>query len=342
MYCRELFGSLVLGSRPTKIIVAKSGGGFKMSGDDGAAAAAAAEEKLHCASCGKAEIDDIKLKDCNSCDLVRYCSDDCEENHKSEHEEACKKRAAELRDELLFKQPESTHLGDCPICMLPLPLDESKFMVRPCCCNFICMGCMYKSDKVAMEQGRPYPECPYCREPTLTGENNVELMRGKLFQRAKVRDPEAMCHVGHYQYNKGDYSGACEWYAKAADLGHAEAHYHLACSYHRGEGVEKDSRKEIHHLEEAATGGHPKARYALAFSDKDGGAERRVRHLIIASNQGCEESMKCLVRMFKSLGVCSVFSKEDLAAALRGHQAALKAAKSPLREEADAFRKRHM
>ena len=34
-----------------------------------------------------------------------------------------RKRAAVLRDELLFKQPESSHLGDCPICCLPLPLD---------------------------------------------------------------------------------------------------------------------------------------------------------------------------------------------------------------------------
>jgi hypothetical protein len=39
---------------------------------------------------------------------------------------ACKKRAAELRDEILFKQPENTHLGDCPICFLPLSLDLEK------------------------------------------------------------------------------------------------------------------------------------------------------------------------------------------------------------------------
>ncbi len=64
-----------------------------------------------CASCGIAEIDDIKLKDCSACDLVRSCSDDCKQIHKSEHEDVCKKRAAELRDKLLFKQPESTHLG---------------------------------------------------------------------------------------------------------------------------------------------------------------------------------------------------------------------------------------
>ena len=56
-----------------------------------------------CASCGIIEVDDVKLKECDGCDLVKYCSDECREDHKSEHEEACKKRAVELHDELLFK-----------------------------------------------------------------------------------------------------------------------------------------------------------------------------------------------------------------------------------------------
>ena len=65
-----------------------------------------------CASCGIDEIDDIKLVPCDGCDLVRYCSDACQRDHISRHLLACRKRAAELRDELLFKQPESTHFGD--------------------------------------------------------------------------------------------------------------------------------------------------------------------------------------------------------------------------------------
>ena len=50
---------------------------------------------LSCASCGIAEVDEIKLTDCDGCDLVRYCSDECQREHKSKHEEECKKRAAE-------------------------------------------------------------------------------------------------------------------------------------------------------------------------------------------------------------------------------------------------------
>ena len=56
-----------------------------------------------CASCGITEVDNIKLRECDGCDLVRYCTDECKNINKSEHKDACKKRAAELRDELLFK-----------------------------------------------------------------------------------------------------------------------------------------------------------------------------------------------------------------------------------------------
>ena len=104
-----------------------------MSGDNDA--------ETFCASCGIAEIDDIELKDCASCDLVKYCSDECQNTHKSDHAEDCKKRAAELRDELLFKQPEGSCYGDCPICCLPLPIGAHSAALNVCCSKIICQGC---------------------------------------------------------------------------------------------------------------------------------------------------------------------------------------------------------
>ena len=53
-----------------------------------------------CASCGIAEVDDVKLKPCDGCDLVKYCSDTCKEDHRLQHETLCRERAAELRDEI--------------------------------------------------------------------------------------------------------------------------------------------------------------------------------------------------------------------------------------------------
>eukprot|EP00985_Skeletonema_marinoi_P029740 scaffold28937_cov149-Skeletonema_marinoi.AAC.1 len=116
-----------------------------------------------CASCGIAKVDDIKLMECATCDLVKYCSDECKQDHKSQHKKACKNRAAELRDELLFKQPESTDLGDCPICCLPLPLDLSKSALTACCSKVICNGCD-RANQVREIQGKLERKCPFCRK----------------------------------------------------------------------------------------------------------------------------------------------------------------------------------
>ena len=52
-----------------------------------------------CASCGIAAVDDITLKDCNGgCDLVKYCGDGCQENHREQHDNKCKERLIEMHD----------------------------------------------------------------------------------------------------------------------------------------------------------------------------------------------------------------------------------------------------
>ncbi len=43
-----------------------------------------------CASCGIAEVDDNKFVPCDGCDLVKYCSDECRENHKSSTKRSAK------------------------------------------------------------------------------------------------------------------------------------------------------------------------------------------------------------------------------------------------------------
>ena len=67
-----------------------------------------------CASCSSAEVDDIKLKECADCDLVRYCSNSCLQDHESQHKEACKKRAAELRDKIYLGNRSATILVTAP------------------------------------------------------------------------------------------------------------------------------------------------------------------------------------------------------------------------------------
>ncbi len=94
-----------------------------------------------CAKCGKAEVDNIKLRKCNACKLVKYCSVDCQKNHRPLHKKVCKKRAREMREETLFTQPDGSYYGECPICCLPLPLDDHKSTIMTCCSQHICNGC---------------------------------------------------------------------------------------------------------------------------------------------------------------------------------------------------------
>eukprot|EP00984_Skeletonema_dohrnii_P002527 scaffold876_cov92-Skeletonema_dohrnii-CCMP3373.AAC.2 len=287
-----------------------------------------------CAACGIAEagVDEVKLKECATCDLVRYCSDACQKNHKSQHEEACKKRSTESCDELLFKQPESRHDGDCLICCLPMPLDQTKSTMMTCCSKMVCNGCAY-ADALRQVEGMLLHACPFCREPT--PDTNEEYTK-EMMKRVEANDPVALCQEGLNQYEKGDYQSAFEYYSKAAELGDVEAHFELSHMYRDGHGVEKDEGKEMYHLELAAIGGHPSARYNLGIGEwNNGKTERAVKHFIIAATQGHDDSIKTLMDEFRS----GIVSKDDLAAALRAHQAAVDATKSPQREAAEAAEK---
>eukprot|EP00984_Skeletonema_dohrnii_P029325 scaffold19814_cov71-Skeletonema_dohrnii-CCMP3373.AAC.4 len=112
-------------------------------------------------------------------------------------------------------------------------------------------------------------------------------------KRVKANDPLALCQWGLKQYEKGDFTSSFEYCSKAAELGVIEAHFKLSLLYNLGEGVEKDEKKEFHHLEEAAIGGHPEGRYNLGCHEwNNGNIERAVKHRIIAASQGHDQS-KC-------------------------------------------------
>ena len=284
-----------------------------------------------CAGCGKAEVDEIKLMTCTACKSVRYCSVKCQREHRPKHKRACKKRAAELRDEILFRQPESNHHGDCPICCLPLPIDPKKSTIYSCCSKYICIGCNYANNMREME-GRLVPACPFCRHPLPKSQEEAEK---NLMKRAEANDPVAMRQMGITTRNhEEDYDGAIKYWTKAAGLGDVHSHYKLSIMYDQGCGVEKDEKKLVYHREQAAIGGHPFARYNLGAiewnNDRD---ERAVKHWIIAANLGCDRSLETL----RGLYTKGVVRKEDYAAALRGHQASLDATKSPQREAAEKF-----
>jgi len=174
------------------------------------------------------------------------------------------------------------------------------------------------------------PTCPFCRKPVPTKEEVEE----NIMKRIEANDPVAICQQGGKYYNKGDYCSAIEFFTKAAKLGDVIAHYKLACCYKLGHGVEKDEKKIYFHLEEAAIGGYHIARYNLGcYERRDNRIERAIKHFIIAANHGNGDALEVLRGEYAKGRI----SKENFAAALRAHQAAVDATKSPQREAAEGF-----
>jgi hypothetical protein len=153
------------------------------------------------------------LKACMSCKLVKYCHADCQRNHWPTHKKQCKQRAAELRDEALFKDPPPKE--DCPICFLPMPKkliccislpdatissipihdlakanqelsNKGTAIYYPCCGKNICGGCEYSF----CESGND-DKCPFCNsyQDNKTDEERV----GEVMRRVEANDPISIC-----------------------------------------------------------------------------------------------------------------------------------------------------
>ncbi len=246
--------------------------------------------------------------------------------------ESHEKRDPELRDDILFRQPESTYLGDCPICFLPF-LCSSDVDLKPCCSKLICNGCSFANFCRERKEGLEH-KCPFCRHPeVISFEESVK----HLAKRAEMNDPIGLCRMGHQRYNEGEYDLAFEYWTKAAEVGDAKSQYRLSILYRQGLGVEKNEEKKLYYLEEAAIAGHLSARYNLGCCEvKNGRIDRAVKHWIIAANLGHDESINLLKLCCKR----GYVGKEDFASALLAHQTAVDCTKSPHREASKAARKR--
>ncbi|KAK1732697.1 hypothetical protein QTG54_016596 [Skeletonema marinoi] len=191
-----------------------------------------------------------------------------------------------------------------------------KSLFYSCCSKMICKGCDH-ANKIRQREEQLECTCPFCRQklPKSDEEVNTNFMN----RAATNNDPVALRQVGMKHYREGDYDAAFKCHTKAVDLGDV--------------GVEKDMKMGLHYYEEAAIAGHPRARYSRAcYEMVDGRIDRAVKHWIIAANLGDDDSIQTL----KGCYARGEVSKEEFAAALRAHYAAVDATKSPQREAAEA------
>ena len=176
-----------------------------------------------CANCGKGEESCGDLKACTACKLVKYCNRNCQIAHRPLHKKICKKRAAELHYEALFREPPPRE--DCPICFLLLPIDGSEMKFNSCCGKTICNGCVYAMAKEIRGRGK-VELCAFCRK-TYPSSDEERVKRLKKLMEA---DNSHAFYVLAGYYNRGvmgiqrDVAKANELWLRAGELGCAEGY----------------------------------------------------------------------------------------------------------------------
>eukprot|EP00984_Skeletonema_dohrnii_P027156 scaffold16617_cov136-Skeletonema_dohrnii-CCMP3373.AAC.1 len=128
---------------------------------------------------------------------------------------------------------------------------------------------------------------------------------------------------------------AHQLWKEAVELGGSkDAHYNLSQSYskyHRERGVEKDDKKELYHLEEAAMLGDAAARCELGTYEGDrGNWDRAKKHWMLSAAAGCEGCMERIKRGKKK----GVVSNDEYKKTLRAHRKSLNLTRSAQRDAA--------
>ncbi|EJK60941.1 hypothetical protein THAOC_18637, partial [Thalassiosira oceanica] len=262
------------------------------------AAATAANTEEVCANCGKEGSDEVKLKNCTACFLVKYCGVDCQKIHRKQHKKACKERAAELKDEKLYSHGHERAEGDfCPLCLLAIPFPlKVHSSYNACCTKTICKGCYLATERRALSD-----ICSFCRTPI---SKTSEEALGRIQKRVAAKDPEAISELGvvHFYGALGlekDATRAFNLWSEAAELGSITALFKISMAYYRGEGVAQDKAKAIRCWESAAMRGCAESRTMLGCVELENwNFDRAVRHFMISAKMGFKKALDGIKEIF--------------------------------------------
>lgn len=232
-----------------------------------------------------------------------------------------------ISDDELFKDPPPKE--ECPICMQPMPYEFGicgvEVTYQTCCGKVICYGCM-KAAEEEIQAGNMKDWCAFCRVPYPYTDREIKK---RWTKRVKLNDVEAFLGLAaDYRGNMGSPKNekkVFELLSKAADLGSCRAHYQLSNMYHKGEAMEKDMEKAIHHARLAAIGGHEVARHNLGAAEEEKGKKahsidqgihhmkQAMKHYMIAARSGYDRSLKLVGNGYKK----GLVTKEEYTSTLR-------------------------
>jgi len=228
-----------------------------------------------------------------------------------------------------------TEREECPICLLPLPIEADGNTFFPCCGKRICNGCVFRCAKNDANKGIPEnkQKCALCCQTT--PKNLIKALK-KLM---KKNYPEAFLLMAKEHRSGEDgviqsNTKSLEMYIRAAELGNAGAYTGIGIYYEGGFGVELDRSKALEFYEVAAKKGSIEAHRQLAeLCGRIGEIQISIEHRKVAARSGHKESMDTLMNMYKD----KLLSKEELTQTLRSFHASSNEMKSRERDEAHAY-----
>ena len=234
---------------------------------------------------------------------------------------------------------------ECPVSMVPLPLENAQSIYWSCCGKMICTACdeehkrsLNVTNRKRHKKKLPPLEftCAFCRSPV--PDNDAEMI-SSYEERSGKGDIRAIVNLAGV-YVKGDRGlrknneKAFELLNRAADLGSVDAIAILGniLSFgHFDVTIDRSIGKE--YLEDAVAKGHLLSRHRLAILlAQEDNYDLAIKHWHLGAAAGCDDSVKNLWKCFYK----RMLSKQDLEKVLRAHKAACDEMNSEERERYDA------
>jgi len=317
-----------------------------------------------CANCGSIE---GKLRRC--CGDIFYCNVTCQKKHRKIHKLLCentsfsnnknKKKApaadtgggvfdvtgmskalavddgydsfADEDSEIDLENYELPPRDDCPLCMLPMPIDNRKIEYMICCGKQLCRACSLDHATNSIQRGIDvdnWAKCVFCRGDRVKGIDELKEAATKRGDKEAIFMLATSYETGQYGCPI-NYQKAVELYHKATKLGSANAAHTLGSSYMNGDIVRMDKDKAKRLLCRAAKGGSIGSLHQLGcMKFQEGNNLDFFPYLFTAAELGWKGSLDTI----KNLHDYGLVSEEDYKLTVKGYQDAMEKEQSGSRD----------
>jgi TPR repeat protein len=234
---------------------------------------------------------------------------------------------------------------ECPVCLVPLPIDNGMATYWPCCGKTVCKACEEENARGQIILNATFSGkkgdlvCAFCRKSTHYQHSELSRL---LEKRINKNDPFAMLTLSSL-YEDGrhgcpkDETKALELLHRAADLGCPRAIGRFGFCLLAGDlGAVKNAEKGRALVEDAAKKGDVISRFQLGWVEEDcGNPYLATKHFRLAAAAGEKFSMKHLWTCYSS----DLLTKAELEETVRAHELSCKEMSSKERARLEAKEK---